>query len=275
MPGRYVAQRRSDYAAARERYERALAVFTTGTTRSHGGMPAPGWPMWTSRPAIWTGRPDGTPAAEGYERAGAVLGLANCVLGQARVALARGDLDAVAEHVQRAEPMYARMRHVRGPALCLQTLGDLSLARGEPEAAREHFTAARDLFERAGDGIGVADCDLGRSYATGDADVARRLAGRALEGFENVGHAHGVARARDRLAAPWLGRGAASDAPTHPCEDGPSQRRVTHPVPDRVRAALLTGPPPRCAYVYDRPHWSVPRRGCRAALPPRTTCCTR
>jgi 2-[(L-alanin-3-ylcarbamoyl)methyl]-2-hydroxybutanedioate decarboxylase len=46
---------------------------------------------------------------------------------------------------------------------------------------------------------------------------------------------------------------------------------VTQQPPDRVRAALLGVPSPRCAYVYDRPTLTATAAAVRAALPPPTT----
>jgi diaminopimelate decarboxylase len=46
---------------------------------------------------------------------------------------------------------------------------------------------------------------------------------------------------------------------------------VRHPIPDRVRAALLVGPAPRCTYVYDRSALMASTAAVRAAIPPGTT----
>ena len=42
-------------------------------------------------------------------------------------------------------------------------------------------------------------------------------------------------------------------------------------IPERVRTALLATPPPRCAYVYDRPTLTATAAAVRAALPRDTT----
>jgi len=46
---------------------------------------------------------------------------------------------------------------------------------------------------------------------------------------------------------------------------------VRKTIPDRVRAALLATPAPRCAYVYDRTTLATTAAAVRAALPPGTT----
>lgn len=46
---------------------------------------------------------------------------------------------------------------------------------------------------------------------------------------------------------------------------------MTEPIPERVRAALLATPSPRCAYVYDRATLAATASAVRAALPRGTT----
>ena len=106
-----IALRRSDYDAARVRYEEVLPI---------------------------------------YRRVGDVLGVANCIVRLGEIALARSDPDAGRVRYEEALPLYRRVGDVRGEANCILRLGDIALARSDPDAAGARCEEALPLYRRVG-----------------------------------------------------------------------------------------------------------------------------
>jgi tetratricopeptide (TPR) repeat protein len=148
---------RSDYDAARARYEEALPL---------------------------------------YQCVGHVLGEANCIWRLGDIDLRRSDHDAARDHYHAALPLYRRLRHRLGEANCIKNLGDIDLRRSDLDAARVRYEEALLVYRRVGDALGEANCILNLGtidLARSNYDDARARFEEALPLYRGVGSVLGEA----------------------------------------------------------------------------------
>ena len=75
-----------------------------------------------------------------------------------RVALARSDLDGAQAQSERALALYQRAGNVVGEADCILRLGDVAMRRSDHDGAQTHYERALVLYQRAGNVHGEASC---------------------------------------------------------------------------------------------------------------------
>jgi tetratricopeptide (TPR) repeat protein len=158
-----IALGRSDYDAARQRYEAALPL---------------------------------------YQKIGDVLGEANCILQLGNIALDRSDHEAARERYKAALPLYRKVGDVLGEANCIKGLGDIALARSDHDAARQRYEAALPLFQKVGSVLGEANCSqsLGDiAERQGEVAVARERWLSALALYTKIPEPYSTGFTHNRL----------------------------------------------------------------------------
>ena len=152
-----IALDRSDYEAARQRYEEALPL---------------------------------------YRKVGSVLGEANCIMSLGEIALRRSDHDGARQRYEAALPLYRKVGDVQGEANCIRSLGDIALARSDHDGARQRYEEALPLYRKVGSLLGEANCvkSLGDiALRRSDHDGARQRYEEALPLYRKVGDVLGEA----------------------------------------------------------------------------------
>jgi tetratricopeptide (TPR) repeat protein len=152
-----IAFYRSDYQAARQRYEAALPL---------------------------------------YKKVGSVLGEANCIKSLGNIALRRSNHDGARQSYEAALPLYKQVGDVLGEANCIESLGDIALERSDYDGARRRYEAALPLYQKVGSVLGEANCikslgDISRECS--DHDDARQLYETALPLYQKLGSVLGEA----------------------------------------------------------------------------------
>ena len=159
-----LARDRSEYEAARARFEEALPLF---------------------------------------RRVDNVQGEANCIFFLGDIARQRGDHDAARAQLEEALPLFRRVGDVLGEANCIQGLGEIARQRGDHDAARAQYEEALPLYRQVGDMLGEANCIffLGEiARERGDHDAARARYEKALPLYERIHDPYSIGWTQYRLA---------------------------------------------------------------------------
>lgn len=152
-----IALIRSDYEAARARFEQALSL---------------------------------------YQRIDNPLGKADCIQSLGRVALYLSDAELARTHLEQALSLYQEIGNTLGEANCLQCLGDLDLHRLDYEAAWAHYERALPLFQKIEDPLGEANCTHGLgeiALVRSEFKVAQTRLDQALSLYQKIGDMLGEA----------------------------------------------------------------------------------
>ena len=187
---------RSNYAAARERFEQALHLF-----REQGSM------LGEANCIFWLGniaqRSDIAAARErfeqalhSYQQAGQTLGQANCIQSLGDIALRLSEHAAARDRYEQALPLYRQLGSTQGEAACIQSLGDVALHRSDHMAANERYEQALPLYRQVGDLLGEANCIKGLgdiALRRSDHASAHRFYEQALPLCRRVGSVQGEA----------------------------------------------------------------------------------
>ncbi|MBS0535538.1 MAG: tetratricopeptide repeat protein [Proteobacteria bacterium] len=192
-----IALRRSDYNAAGEAYEDALALYRkidsilgeANCIQSLGDMALLRSDHDTARSAY-------EEALSLYREIADILGEANCIRSLGDIAFYRYDHDAARRAYEEALPLFRKVRDILGEANCIANLGNVALRRSDYNAAREAYEDALTLFRKVGDILGEANCirRLGdMAFVRSDEDAARRAYEEALPLYRKVGSILGEA----------------------------------------------------------------------------------
>lgn len=144
-----------------------------------------------------------------YQRAGDVVGEANCMQSLAEIARARSDHDTARSEYEQALTLHQRAGYLLGEAVCVQGLGDIALERSDHDSARAQYERALGIYRRAGYVVGEANCIKGLgdiALRRSDHDAARAQYERALGLYQRAGYVVGEARYIQGLGAIDLAR---------------------------------------------------------------------
>ena len=158
-----LVQRRGDYDAAHDRYQRALTIF---------------------------------------EELGDRAGMANTYGQLGILAQTRGDYDTAHDRYQRALTIKEELGDRAGMAITHHNLGILAQTRGDYDTARTQYQRALTVFEELGNRAGMANTygQLGiLAQDQDDYDTARAQYQRALTVFEELGDRVGMANTYGQL----------------------------------------------------------------------------
>jgi len=174
-----VARRRGEYDAARDRYDRAAALFSAAEDRQ---------------------------------------GLAAAVRGRAQAAHFAGDYEAAYEAASRAYAIAAEVGDPIAIAKSLMDAGNALDALDGTGAVIDHYRVARGLFRAYDDTHGEANVRTNLAVARrrrGELAVAKREAQRALDGYRTVGDEHREAVVLLNLGEIAEQRGEVGEAAAH------------------------------------------------------------
>ena len=158
-----LVQRRGDYDAAHDRYQRALTIF---------------------------------------EELGDRIGMANTYGQLGILAQTRGDYDTAHDRYLRALTIKEELGDRAGMAITHHNLGILAQTRGNYDTARTQYQQALTIFEELGNRVGMANTygQLGiLAQDQDDYDTARTQYQRALTIFEELGDRIGMANTYGQL----------------------------------------------------------------------------
>jgi tetratricopeptide (TPR) repeat protein len=138
-----------------------------------------------------------------YQRAGDVLGEADCMRGLGDTALAQSDYGAAQAQYERALPLYQSAGSLLGQADCIRGVGEAALRSWRNKPAQSQFEEALPLYRRVGDVLGEATCIrcLGEIVLRkSEFKVARARLEQALPLYQRVGDLRGEANCINSLA---------------------------------------------------------------------------
>lgn len=138
-----------------------------------------------------------------YQRAGDVLGEADCMRGLGDTALAHSDYGAAQAQYERALPLYQRAGSLLGQADCIRGVGEAALRGWRNKPAQSQFEEALPLYRRVGDVLGEATCIrcLGEIVLRkSEFEPARAKLEQAFPLFQRIGDLRGEANCINSLA---------------------------------------------------------------------------
>jgi tetratricopeptide (TPR) repeat protein len=192
-----VAYMQNDYAAAGERYGRALALFEAVGSRlgQANTLRAMGDVARMQNEYEVAGQRYGWALAL-YEAVGSRLGQANMLKAMGDVAYMEDDYEAAGERYGRALALFEVVGDRLGQANTLQAMGEVAYMEDDYEAAGERYGWALALYKAVGSRLGQANTlkamgDVARMQD--DYEAAGERYGRALPLYEAVGDRLGQA----------------------------------------------------------------------------------
>ena len=214
-----IARRRSQHEEARERFERALALF-----RKVGDMQGEAVCI-TSLGEVELGRPKHEQAGKRFEAAlqlyskvGDVGGQGRCIMCIGQIALWRSQKDEAQKQFEAALVLFRAVGGVLGEANCLFSLGQIALQRSQDDNASNRFEAAQRLYRQVGDSGGEANCICGLAelaLARSQHKEALKRLTAALELYRKFGDVQGQARCTQGFGQIALEQSNYDDAKGH------------------------------------------------------------
>jgi tetratricopeptide (TPR) repeat protein len=213
-----IALARSDYNAARARYEEALPLYRNvrdvlGEAHCIYSL----GDIALARSDYNAARARYKEASPLFRNAGDLMGEAYCIWSLGVIAFARSDHDAARARYEEALPLFRNAGDLMGEAYCIQGLGDVALARLDHDTARTRYEEALPLYRNVGSVLGEANCIWGLgniALARSDNDAARARYEEALPLYRNVGDVLGEANCNQGLGGIALRRSDLTAAET-------------------------------------------------------------
>ncbi len=174
---------RSDHAAARDGYQKALSIHREIGDRLGEAN------CIQSLAQIDLERSDHAAARDGYQKAlpihrdiGDRLGEANCIQRLAQINLQRSDHAAARGGYKQALTIFRDFGNRLGEANCIQSLAQIDLQRSDHAAARDGYQLALTIHRDIGSRLGEANC----IQSLADIDLERSDHAAARDGYQQA-----------------------------------------------------------------------------------------
>ena len=198
-----IAWTRSDLAAAKSAFEKALPLFQqAGARQGEANCIHRLGDVELARCDYAAARSSFETALSLFGKIGDALGEANGIARLGEIAHALSDYAAARSAFEKALPLYQRIGEVLGEANCVLWLGKVALVESEYAAAKIAFDKAGTLYRQFGSVVGEANCILGLgevAQARNEYAAARLAFDKSLTLCRQVGEMLGEANCIRRI----------------------------------------------------------------------------